>query len=58
MIIPFGKHKGKEIEEIPSDYLRWLIDQDFIEEEKHAELYESIEEEIAIRERSYGHFYE
>lgn len=22
--MPFGKHKGQDIEDIPSDYLRWL----------------------------------
>lgn len=24
MLMPFGKHKGKEIESIPKGYLRWL----------------------------------
>lgn len=26
MKIRFGKHKGKDIEDLPSDYIRWLID--------------------------------
>jgi uncharacterized protein (DUF3820 family) len=26
--IPFGKHKGKALEDIPSHYLLWLADQD------------------------------
>lgn len=25
MIITFGKHKGKDLEDIPDEYLRWLI---------------------------------
>jgi uncharacterized protein (DUF3820 family) len=24
MIMPFGKHKGKRISELPADYLDWL----------------------------------
>ena len=24
MIMPFGKHKGKDIGDVPSDYLLWL----------------------------------
>jgi len=24
--MPFGKHKGELLEEIPSDYLRWVVD--------------------------------
>ena len=27
LIMPFGKHKGKDIEEVPDDYLLWLLDQ-------------------------------
>lgn len=26
MTIPFGKHKGKDIEDIPSGYLKWLAE--------------------------------
>jgi len=58
MIISFGKHKGKEIEEIPSDYLKWLLEQNFIEEDSHTDLLEATEYEMAVRDRSYGHFYE
>jgi DNA polymerase III epsilon subunit family exonuclease len=25
-VMPFGKHKGKPMEEVPADYLRWLLD--------------------------------
>lgn len=25
--MPFGKHKGKPISEVPKDYVRWLLDQ-------------------------------
>ena len=26
MIITFGKHKGKDIRDVPDDYILWLID--------------------------------
>lgn len=26
MVIPFGKHKGKPVEDVPSDYIRWLLE--------------------------------
>jgi uncharacterized protein (DUF3820 family) len=30
MKMPFGKHKGKELTEIPKGYLRWLRRQDWV----------------------------
>lgn len=32
MEMPFGKHKGEEIEDLPSSYLRWLAEN--MEDEK------------------------
>lgn len=55
MKVHFGKHRGKDIEEIPSDYLRWLVlkcdnaDSDLIEE---------AEKELSFRDRWKSHFYE
>ena len=25
-IMPFGKHKGKQMQDVPADYLIWLLD--------------------------------
>ena len=25
--MPFGKYKGKAIEDVPSDYLKWVLDE-------------------------------
>lgn len=33
MKMPFGKHKGKEIEDIPKQYLYWLNSQEWVREE-------------------------
>lgn len=41
MKLAFGKHKGKEIEDLPSSYLRWLsteCDDDAIASEASDEL--------------------
>lgn len=37
--MPFGKHKGKEVSEVPKGYLRWLLN--------NGELYGSLASEIA-----------
>lgn len=28
--MPFGKHKGEHIEDVPTSYIRWLLDQDWL----------------------------
>ena len=51
--MPFGKHKGKEIEDMPSDYLLWLAqncDNDLIATEA--------DEEWQYREHYNCHRYE
>lgn len=45
--MPFGKHKGVPIEEVPFDYLEFVID-NFDPNEK-AEIYEMCEEEFIRR---------
>jgi len=56
--MPFGKHKGEELSVVPSDYLRWLLEE--LEEDRlsgwYQGLYEDIEYELATRDRSYSHF--
>ena len=31
-VFPFGKHKGKTLEEAPVNYLYWLLDQDWVKD--------------------------
>jgi uncharacterized protein (DUF3820 family) len=49
-IMPFGKHKGDPIEDIPTSYLEWLTEQDFfIEWFAHGSA--QIGKELAFRTR-------
>lgn len=25
MVLPFGKHRGEDVEDVPSDYLQWFL---------------------------------
>jgi uncharacterized protein (DUF3820 family) len=36
--MPFGSHKGELLADIPSSYLKWILDQEFVEE-KYPKLY-------------------
>ncbi len=52
-IMPWGKFKGKSIEEIPSGYLRWLKDN--CEDD---EIMKSAEDEYVFRDKWNTHFWE
>lgn len=47
MEMPFGKHKGTELEDIPLDYLEWLVDN----VDLHGEL------DIGVKEAIEEHYY-
>ena len=55
-IIPFGKHKGQCIADIPSGYLNWLLEQEWFEAEKWNVLWDAITDEIEVRDRCDSHF--
>lgn len=57
MKMPFGKHRGVSLELINSNYLRWLIEEDwFIDRDD--DLVVAVEEELKDRDKWDGHFYE
>ena len=31
-VMPFGKHKGKRLGDVPDHYLRWFLNQDWCDE--------------------------
>jgi hypothetical protein len=45
--MPFGKHKGELLADIPVHYLDWMIGQDWMDEKP--ELKERIEDHVATR---------
>lgn len=38
-IMPFGKHRGKPLGEVPADYLVWLLEQDWATSDKWEGIY-------------------
>ena len=54
-IIPFGKHEGKTIEEIETNYLIWLLGQEWFKE-KFEELFAAVDQEINYRDKFDKHF--
>jgi len=55
-ILPFGNYKGKDIEDIPTDYLKWLLETDWFDK-KYPELVDEIETELKYRDDWDKHFY-
>lgn len=46
--MPFGKHKGCHIENVPWSYVRWMLEQEWIEE-KFSLLYDACKIEDEYR---------
>ena len=55
-LMPFGRYQGDEVEEVPTDYLKWFINQDKIVEE-NPELADEIDRELQWRSSYNKHFY-
>lgn len=49
--MPFGKHKGKLVTDLPSSYLKWLA-----EECENDEICEAADEEYRWRTDNHAHF--
>jgi hypothetical protein len=60
IVIPFGKHRGKSIEECPSGYLRWLAGN--LSEKpgqwqgNNKAIIAGCEKELRIRDKNGGHW--
>ncbi len=55
--MPFGKHTRRDIEDIPSNYFKWLLGEDWFQDQ-YTELYEAIEIEMNYRDNWNKHIYE
>lgn len=38
VVMPWGKHSGKELRGVPSDYLRWALSQDWLDDDLRADM--------------------
>ena len=47
----WSKHSGKDISDVPRNYLDFLLEQDWID--NHPDLVDAIEDQFAIRDRSH-----
>ena len=56
-IIPFGKYRGEEIEDIPSSYLRFLLNEEWFEE-RFEDLYDEVSDVYDYRDRHDLHWEE
>lgn len=61
--IPFGKFSPngadpRELKEIPTDYLQWVLEQDWVEDRYGEELVEEIELVLAERDSMDTHWHE
>lgn len=58
-VMPFGKHRGEDIEDVPSEYLEWFLTnvdappKGDKRRDAHLDLVSEIESELASRKR-YG----
>lgn len=53
--MPFGVHKDKLIADVPSSYLRWILEQDWFVS-KFTDLKKQAEIELEFRDRFDKHF--
>ena len=54
--MPWGKYKRWELEDIPSDYFEWLLDETWFLDAWEG-LADEIQHEMDVRSRSNAHFY-
>jgi uncharacterized protein (DUF3820 family) len=60
-ILTFGRHKGKDVEDVPSEYLQWMLDEieappvGSAERDTHMNLMSEVEDELASRKKYGSH---
>ena len=51
--MPFGKHKGTPMRDVPVDYLIWLMDQPWIKSARNVKLFNYLEANKSVIEKEY-----
>lgn len=46
MLMPFGKHKGEPVEDLPTDYIEWLLAECVL----HPSLQKELEAQLVARQ--------
>jgi len=49
----FGEFKGMSIDEVPSDYLKWLT-----RKSEDDDIVQAAEDELSLRDDNHSHFYQ
>lgn len=52
--MPFGKHKNKEVKELPLTYCWWLIKENVLKDKKYIRLKSKIQERLQQESIFYG----
>jgi len=58
IIMPWGKYEGRAIDELPSNYLHWILDNFDTETRLKQSIVDAAEEELEWRDDNGGHFKE
>jgi hypothetical protein len=58
MKMPYGKYKGREVEELPSSYLLWVAENWREDSERDRQICEAADKEWQEREKNRDHFEE
>ena len=50
--MPFGKHKGRRLEELPNDYIQWLLNSGSLDKDNNRDLRTSLEKRKLLPEKT------
>ena len=50
--MPFGKHRGRKIEELPGDYIQWLLNSGALDKDDNSDLRRSLEKKGLLPEKT------